>query len=280
MRTNVATATPIADRKHNPARDADQDSVSSVSDSDCSTDNEGEPQCRKIPKIRLFLNQIKEQIRSLYEISSLLRRPTVTDKFIHSKKADLEASTLPGLDNIDLSAAFQSFDSDHILEKMRRWRSFGASPKRDHLSEEGAALVGNVFSFQEMEDVGWFCRRLAKANTRRREQLGYWEDHPYNLKPTVTDDSLNETALKRSDPNEKPMSVLSKQSFSTVALSDVHDTRTNIRPRTVYAPTVIGQDRAISVPWIPKTRDDEMTFPCPYCGMTLESRGMTRQLWK
>ncbi|KAI1747739.1 hypothetical protein F4782DRAFT_416022 [Xylaria castorea] len=73
-------ATCISRRKYDPGREMDQDSISSVSDSDCSTHiDDGSQRCIK-PKIRLVLQQTVEQIRSLHEISSLLRRPTITDK--------------------------------------------------------------------------------------------------------------------------------------------------------------------------------------------------------
>ncbi|UPK98937.1 hypothetical protein LCI18_009872 [Fusarium solani-melongenae] len=82
-------------------------------------------------------------------------------------------------------------------------------------------------------------------------------------------------------PRPGAKSTMSKQSFSTAAISDVHDTKTNARPRTVYAPTNVGQDRSNAVPDLPKTRDGKKTFPCPYCGMTLESSEMqNRQSWK
>jgi hypothetical protein len=78
-----------------------------------------------------------------------------------------------------------------------------------------------------------------------------------------------------------PKSVISKQSFSTAAVSDIHDTKTNVRPRTVYAPTAICQGRSNSVPHPPKTEDGKFTFPCPYCGMTLESSEMqNRATWR
>jgi hypothetical protein len=70
------------------------------------------------------------------------------------------------------------------------------------------------------------------------------------------------------------------KSFSTAAVSDIHDTKTNVRPRTVYAPTAIGKGRSNSVPDPPKI-EIGTTFSCPYCGMTLEPSEMqNRQSWK
>ncbi|KAF2969664.1 hypothetical protein GQX73_g3944 [Xylaria multiplex] len=250
-----------------------------------------------MPKIRLLVRQIAEQVRSLHEISSLLRRPTVTNKFIRSVGAELEVGNLQGLDNIPLNSAFELFDKSHVLEKVLHWRGLGKSVQNVHFSDEAVTPVDGTLNDQEIHDIRWFCQRLAKANTRRREQLQYWQTHPYDPNQVFTSTNLAEDIVvaRQEDsqsqvstikpPNshashEGSKSVISKQSFSTVALSDVHDTGTNVRPRTIYAPTAVGRDRTISIPGPPRTKDGETSFPCPYCGMKLESKDMTRQLWK
>ncbi|KAI0538723.1 hypothetical protein GGR58DRAFT_467145 [Xylaria digitata] len=290
-------ATHIARRKYDPAKEIDQDSISSVTDSDCSTDNEDESQRRKMPKIRLLVRQIAEQVGSLHEISSLLRRPTVTNKFIRSVSVGLEPGSLRGLENIPLNGAFEMFDNSHVLEKVLHWRGLSKSLQRINFSDEAVTPVNSALNDQDIHDIRWFCQRLAKANTRRREQLQYWKTHPYDpnqvfisanlvgdlVVPREEDSRSQVSTIKPPNSHasrEGPKSVISKQSFSTVALSDVHDTGTNVRPRTIYAPTVGGRDRTISIPAPPKTKDGETTFPCPYCGMKLAPKDMTRQLWK
>ncbi|RWA09194.1 hypothetical protein EKO27_g5903 [Xylaria grammica] len=260
----------------------DQDSISSVTDSDYSTENDDESERRKMPKICLYFQQIVEQIGSLHEISSLLRRPTVTNKFIRSTNLGLEATTLQGSGTIDLNSAFGIFDNSHILEKVTQWRGLGKSLQSVVFSDEAVALVSDTLDYPEVRDIRWFCQRLARANTRRREQLQYWKTHPYDPAQVMTsansivnvhvaqvEDSRSQVStLKPSNPHvshEGPKSIVSKQSFSTVAVSDVQDAGTNVRPRTVYAPTVTGKDRPISIPRPPKTKDGETNFPCPYC---------------
>ncbi|KAI0443545.1 hypothetical protein F4803DRAFT_307094 [Xylaria telfairii] len=296
----------IAQRKYDPGRETDQDSISSVSDSDYSTDNEDESQRRKMPKIRLFVQQIADQIQSLHEISALLRRPTVTNKFIRSVNVRPEAIST---DELRLSDAFGLFDEYHILEKVLEWRGLGKSLQSVIFSDEAVATFNDTLDHREVERVRWFCQRLARANTRRRQQLRYWKNHPYDSKKiaaranfagdsvgglrkvqdTVPVKGQKEdlrsqastlTPRKKHLVNEEQESVVSKMSFSTVAFSDVHDTMTNVRPRTIYAPTTVGRDRLISVPGPPRTKDSGVTFPCPYCGMILASKDMSRQFWK
>ncbi|KAI0548223.1 hypothetical protein F4679DRAFT_551675 [Xylaria curta] len=289
-------ATHIARIKHDLRREMDQDSIGSVSDSDQSTDND-EFQRRRMPKIRLLFQQIAEQIRSLHEISSLLRRPTVTDKFIRSADLGLEAAKPQDLDSLDLNAAFGMYDSSHVSEKILQLKGLGKSLQSFDFSNEAVAPVSDALDHREIQDIRWLCQRLAKANTKRREQLQYWNTHPYDPNQVVTstnsvanldialgkDSKIQVSTVKPLDPDvsyERPESILSKQSFSTVALSDVYDTRTNVRPRTIYTPTTIGRDHRVSIPGPPKMKDGETQFPCPYCGMKLEATDMTRQLWK
>lgn len=202
-----------------------------------------------------------------------------------------------------------------------QWRGQNKAEKSIEFEEEDAAAISEEIISEESireqairqeatrEAVGdtlWFCQRLARANTRRREQLQYWNAHPYDPKkdaPKATEapsqplmqapvqqvEEAQEvrsqaSTLKPLDPNllrPGPKSAFSRQSFSTAAVSLVHDTKTNVRPKTVYAPTAIGKTRTNSVPDPPKPKDGSDTFLCPYCGTSLECYVMeNRQTWQ
>jgi hypothetical protein len=258
-----------------------------------------------MPRIRLLVRQTLEQIRSLYDLSALLRRPKIADKYIRSVKSKCHTATLIDPDYLPLSVEFSRFDESHVVEKVLQWRGLTKSGECIDVKIETVAPMGQGSTKDCVDDILWFCQRLAGANTRRREQFQYWTDHPYDPKEDSTNaarlaspnlaqvhakqveeklESQNQAStFKPSIPNvprEGPKSAVSKQSFSTAAVSDIHDTKTNVRPRTVYAPTAIGQGRSNSVPDPPKT-EIGTTFPCPYCGTTLESSEMqNRQSWK
>ncbi|RMJ14895.1 hypothetical protein CDV36_005439 [Fusarium kuroshium] len=303
-------STSIAERKYDPVLGSDQDSISSVSaddsDSDSGSgsdsDDDGQPRRNRMPKIRLLVQQITDQIRSLYDLSSLLRRPRITDKYIRSVSSKSPTATS---DTLPLMVSFSKLDESHIIEKVLQWRGLTKSGQSLSCEDEAPAQERHSLETDDVDDILWYCQRLARANTRRREQLQHWADHPYvstkdNLtstqplpgliKPTVKGSGTKEesgsqaSTLKPTSfkfPQAGPKSTMSKQSFSTAAVSDVHDTKTNARPRTVYAPTDVGQGRSNSVPDPPKTQDGKTTFPCPYCGITLESSEMqNRQSWK
>ncbi|RSL56987.1 hypothetical protein CEP54_008523 [Fusarium duplospermum] len=303
-------STSIAEKKYDPVLGSDHDSISSVSaddsdtdsDSGSGSDDDGQPRRNRMPKIRLLVQQITDQIRSLYDLSSLLRRPRIADKYIRSvsSKSHTAAS-----DTLPLMASFSKLDESHIVEKVLQWRGLTKSGQSLSCEDETPAQERHSLATVDVDDILWYCQRLARANTRRREQLQHWADHPYvstqdkltstqpspsMIKPLVKGSGTKEesgsqaSTLKPTSfkfPQAGPKSSLSKQSFSTAAVSDVHDTKTNARPRTVYAPTNVGQGRSNSVPDPPKTQDGKTTFQCPYCGITLESSEMqSRQSWK
>ena len=268
-----------------------------------------------MPKIRLLSQQIVGQIRTLYDLSSLLRRPKITDRYIRSVNSKAEQSSTTKPKTLPLSVGFRASDEKHIVEKVIQWRGLtktdlGVEPAKEVVSEVANGVVSSDtfgrLNSDGVEDILWFCQRLARANTRCREQLQYWTDHPYDpqgdtpsaiqipsrkvaqvpLQPVgAVEESRSQTStLKPSNLNPLrlgPMSVATKQSFSTAAASLVHDTKTNVRPRTVYAPTAVGRGRSNPVPDPPKAKDGSDTFPCPYCGMTLPYSEMgSRQLWQ
>lgn len=59
--------------------------LSSVSADSCSdSGDDSKYQYHSMPKIYMVVQQILEQIRLLYELSALLRRPNLRDKYIRS----------------------------------------------------------------------------------------------------------------------------------------------------------------------------------------------------
>lgn len=150
-------------------------------------------------------------------------------------------------------------------------------------------------------------RRLAKANVRRREQLLYWIHHPdqpdvvstrvsyigSQAEPTLTKRSNNgkttspdtiksnvqlEGAQMRSQVSQ---SFTSKQSFSTVVKSDIHETDAGTRLRTIYTESRIGDKMINRVPSVPNSSNTAHSFDCPYCHLVLDSKTMEeRKNWK
>ena len=257
---------PLSPRVEQYRQDeSDSDSLSSGSTSTSSLSNESEYDRLSIKDIRLVLNQIYEQIISLYSVSRILRRPVVRDKYIRSSSRNANVS------------CYIEWDQAHVREKF-----CGASE----------TLV---------------CR-LGIANTRRREQLRFWKEHgPGDSKevsaivsktPSLETSALTKDGARQyhGDAGSKTVSALTeskgptsrvtKQSFSTVALSALNENETSSnRPKTVYEPSMQGSGRSLRVPDPPRVpfgrHSSNYSFQCPYCLQTLNAQTMRqRQAWK
>lgn len=141
------------------------------------------------------------------------------------------------------------------------------------------------------------------ANTRRRQQLKYWENHHQketdaeSVDPEAQQATLNAGKAESKSlvgpeakreaaelPTERlgVRSKVTKESFSTIAQSTINDNRTfSGRSQTVYEPTVQGKGSSLTVPDPPKVDFGRTSFQCPYCHASLEVGLMRdRHLWK
>ena len=250
---------------------SDQDSASSISSSsDPDSDEAGladndRPRPRRT-NFQDVVASIFEHIRSLYELSALLRRPSVPNKYIRSISKDQGISH------------FTYWDQAHVQNKFR-------------------------------DAEAYLVRRLGLANTRRRQQLKYWERYPDTsesykpqamLHPQRTSQSLLEfrpKSLTGPQPHQlagepvittKPSQSLgspsqtTRQSFSTVALSAINDDEVSAgRARTVYEPSAQSGACSLRVPDLIKVSEGASSFSCPFCFVTLDLQRMQkRHLWK
>ncbi|KAL8993305.1 MAG: hypothetical protein Q9169_006441 [Polycauliona sp. 2 TL-2023] len=160
------------------------------------------------------------------------------------------------------------------------------------------AHIGNKFPLA----CHVLVRRLGLANTRRRQQLKYRDEHPplpgqdtwslanagpsrFNSQGTGLSDlttdgseSGNVSALSLGTPSKA-----SHQSLTTVARSVLRDDASLSGERnTVYATSQsVGGSTGLRIPDVPTVADGQTTFKCPYCHAELETVNMKeRGLWK
>jgi hypothetical protein len=274
MAASVSQATDASCQGNSSLEEDCEDSSSSFSSGSESFCVKHERPLKDRATIRPLVSVIISQIRSLYEISTLLRRPAIPDKYIRS--ASKYQST-------DVSH-FASWDQAHVAAKITQW------------------TLDKDKNFEEPFDPDSFlCLRLAGGNTRRREQLKYWQKHPERPSSNITPLPLPFKPQQRenrgaqmhypamsalfvdSAPRSTAASKITVQSFSTVAQSVLQDNATNSgRPKTIYAPSGHGGTSAPSrVPDFPKAPSKSLTCACPYCFAELNVSAMSdRQLWK
>ena len=155
----------------------------------------------------------------------------------------------------------------------------------------------------------YLVHRLGLANTRRRQQMKYWEKHPDRAEsdqlqatlphqglPQIRIESRSEALIgATAHPRAlaptgiiKPSQSLgipsqtTKQSFSTVAPSASNDNEGfSDRSRTAYEPSMLIGIRSLRVPDISKVSGGASSFACPFCFSSLNLRRMrNRSLWK
>jgi hypothetical protein len=128
----------------------DAPSLSSGSDFDDESIASGQLGSSRSP-LESLLDVIFGQVQGLYESSALFRRPTIPDKYIRSIVKD-QTSALN---------TFGPWDRAHVAEKITQWHL-------DNGRKLEEPLMGDYY----------LCTRLGAGNTRRREQLKYWNGHP------------------------------------------------------------------------------------------------------
>jgi hypothetical protein len=281
-------ARDITEKTYVSGADSDLDSESSESThSGSEFQDEKNHNSQRTPKICMLVRLMQAQIRSLFDVSSLLRRPMVKDKYIRSH-ADRKNREI--VDETSLHYHFRPFDMDYVWGKIGQWHRQTNSEKHDVVSSNQQKSPTSI------EHDSWLFERLATANNRRREQLQYWRTHTVesthpssiNLPPRPQYDQKNVIGTEPSSQKHiYPESSSAKQtpasviSLSTVPRSYIYDLNARDRPRTVYEPTIVGKTQSNRVPDIPELARTSDNFPCPYCAMKLESKEMqSRGLWK
>jgi len=260
----------------------DEDSSAS-SESDSADSDDGVNAVRSkarssTQRILHLLAIIVDHIQSLLQISSLLRRPTISNKYLRSLSKRV---------NQDSESAILTWDLAHVAEKKRRW-----------VNEQKGHCVTDDQENVPLDMTHYLCKRIAASNVRRREQLAFWQSHPAErstiilpneqpvqpkavivpgLKPAVP---LPKEATLRSETSRPTQGT--KESFSTVAKSDLNDAATfSGRPRTEYVASTKGGNYVLRVPDVPKVPEGSPTFKCPYCCTMLDAKSMLqREIWK
>lgn len=129
-------------------------------------------------------------------------------------------------------------------------------------------------------------RRLGLANTRRRQQLKYWEEHPQRqdqdfLSAPYAEHSKNipqEASFSKSSARTQSITTPSKfsyQSLTTVAQSVLDNDTSHLGQRnTVYAPSQFGKNANLRIPNVPTVPADQVSLECPYCHVQLDMMDM------
>lgn len=279
----------------------------SDSESDISTSSDGDAE-PPLERLATHLKRVFGNIDELYQLQSLLRKPRLNGRYLHSS---ISYDNLPGYQQ-DYQHIRQKFDcwaKDCIAQSSEEeaGESVTSRQNRTEPDNQPGISINDILLRQQAEDNSLqvkdvLSRRLAAANSKRRKQLRYWETHPYRevgdddrlLLDAKTPVQSDLDAAKRVNPgdfdNNAPKSVKAPttvHTFSTAPRSAIFPTATrhaNVEvARTIYEPSLIGKSprNTIRVPDVPLVAEGERTLTCPYCYMTLDVKAMeNRDNWK
>jgi hypothetical protein len=238
----------------------------------------------KLPKLGYVLKRMADDIQSLYQLSLLVNRPGFNQRYIHSTGDH---------DHDPRVVHYAFFDLRHVEQKLLEWKK--VDTKIANEEEPPAPVIESapdpIFATGSCEH--FLAKRLAVANIKRREQLMYWSRHP-DVRPAVPELAAEAPVVVTAPPQQGPQAIpedtksivaktfVTKQTFSTVARTDLLDAQTESGPqRTIYAETTVGKMRSKRVPALPKAAELGLTFECPYCRIMIRSGAVeSRQNWK
>lgn len=236
----------------------------SSEEADVDRDSQTSAKTRQWSKI---FGTIAEDIDLLYEVLLLITRPNFNRHYLHSQKPAEEESG---------ATMYAEFDIRHVEDKIRSWERIDSSKTE----QKSAAAI---------EEVQTLALRLAKANTRRREQLKHWSKHP-DQHPTDRAEperkAHSQFFIDDKEPRDKRVvsskSVMSTDTFTTTAVSDIFQAETVAGPpRTVYTDSTVASKQSNRVPKVPSISLYKEHFECPYCHLDLDSARMQNRIeWK
>jgi RNA polymerase-binding transcription factor DksA len=205
---------------------------------------------------------VKDQINSLFELSSVLGRPAFYGRWDRSTATEESV----------IGEAFVEFDRRHVLEKIRHWRGLGKDQNANLMEEDTTEddLATKV------DLVPWLCDRLALANSKQRVKLQYWSKNPCQLVPDSREpeERVWEEETEEASTEVETMDATQKQGLEpatsakapSTSASGVGDAATQDKSsqRTQDSKTGCqkGSNRVSDAP----KPSDGAHGSCPYCG--------------
>lgn len=215
------------------------------------------------------LENVNGIIDRLYRLSFKIRNPATRLGFTKALKyREIDEET-----GVDLIQVYAAFDRQHIEQLFLEFRKV-----------------------QNPEDAKehYLVERLAKANTRRRQQFKQWKTHRIKIKASsntagdfdflipssktagVAQIPVPEGVLASGQPAPSMPSTATRLDPAVVTLDDT----TSIISTSTYARVSKEADFALAIPRLPKRLSLSREFECPYCHILCSGRMRNPQSWK
>lgn len=235
-----------------------------------------------------IFNTITDIIDRLYKLATQIRNPKMrlaTSKALTFKMVDEDTG-------IDLIQEFVQTDTRHIEELFWDHRKVDVKdPGR--IPEERRDNERRPRELIEADNT--IIARLVRANTRRRQQFGYWRRHrSKNAQETTRILKTRDRLVERSYgltllPQGKPAISEHTKTFSrpttatylhTPAEINISDDASTMSVRTVVPNARNIQDEQVDVPHPPESLKGTKHFQCPYCFTLCARSTLKGEAWR
>lgn len=215
----------------------------------------------------IAVENIGDVIDRLYRLAFKIRSPATRLGFSKAEKyRDIDEDT-----NVDLIDVFGAIDRNHVVETFSHYRR--TAPE---------AVVDD-----------FLVLRLAKANTRRRQQFGQWRRHKINL------DRMGQQAPALNNSNHANsnrarmgqfmdivpvQNQLNPSQPSTATRIDQNrislDDNTSVVSTSTYAMFSQEAEAKLSIPRLSTNLKRKKEFECPYCHVLCSRRILDTHAWE
>ena len=209
------------------------------------------------PLDELATDNVRDTIDRLYRLSFRIRNAATRLGSSEAKRYQLIAE-----DGTDLMESFAAIDLTHVGNLMAKHLKTSPEESRNH----------------------FLVKRLAKANTTRRQQFGFWRRHRSNVEQRFerTGGSKN-NELHNDGGTTSPHNPNTKSRTSTTTRIDapisLNDSQSLFPSSPHIASSREDQEAEILIPRLPdKVRGRD--FECPYCNILCPGRISDGPAWK
>ena len=209
------------------------------------------------PLANVALANIGDTIDRLYRLSFRTRNPATRLGFSKPKRYRLIAE-----DGTDLSESVIAIDIQHVDDLMATHLKMPPEESRNH----------------------FLVKRLAKANTTRRQQFGLWRRHRLKVEQQIEETGGSKNVALHKDSGTTSQQTPDTMSQPTTATKIdasicLDDSQSIFTSSSFTALSREDQGREIVIPRLPdKVRG--MDFECPYCYILCPGRISDGSAWK
>ena len=218
------------------------------------------------PPTEAFFVNIVSTIDRLYRLAFKIRNPAMR-LGLSKAKSYSEKDPETGQDLIE---EFANFDLQHIQEL---FRFYGYAPA-------------------DCEEVNYLIKRLAKANTRRRQQFRYWKkrrekyaavQRPQQAQRTfeLVERPSQSVPELRNMPAAPESSKPSTATWLNPQMVNVDDNASVVSSSTTIFPMSdkAGRDR-VGIPPPPVVDESAKEFECPFCYTICPRKTLAKKAWE